>query len=89
MSTFSVLAKDFLSGLAGFKLVSVTSNDSTQTADDFVGWTIGTPDTKGKLRAETSGRGRERAYSLTDEASDRAGNTERTMATVLVPGRWW
>ena len=58
----------------------------TQTPDGIAGWTIGTPDTKGKLRAERSRRGPERVYYLTYEVTDRAGNTARAIATVLVPG---
>jgi len=86
----SMLATDFLSGSEGFRLVSVVSSDPKQTPDDIVGWTIGTADTEGRLRAESAGRGQERFYFLTYEAVDRAGNTARAMATVLVPNlRWW
>ena len=47
-------------------------------------------DTEGRLRAESAGRGQERFYFLTYEAVDRAGNTARATATVLVPNlRWW
>jgi hypothetical protein len=50
---------------------------------------VGTADTEGRLRAESAGRGHERLYWLTYEAVDRAGNTARTTATVLVPNRGW
>ena len=86
----SVFAKDFLSGSEGFRLVSVVSNDPKQTPDDIVDWTVGTDDTEDRLRAEGAGRGRDRLYVLTYEAVDRAGNTARATATVLVPNpRWW
>lgn len=78
---------DLLSGAEGFKLVSIASGDPSQTPDDIAGWTPGTPDRKGQLRAERSDRGRERIYCITYEAVDRAGNTARATATVVVPDR--
>ena len=51
---------------------------------------VGTADTKGRLRAESAGGRHERLYLITHEAVDRAGNTARTTATVVVPNlRWW
>jgi uncharacterized repeat protein (TIGR01451 family) len=78
----SVVMKDFLSGTDGFKLVSVVSSDPAP-AGDIVGWTVGTADTKGQLRAARTAFGR--LYVLTYEVADRAGNTTHAVAIVLVP----
>jgi len=77
------------SGPAGFTLVSVTSNqaDSALGKDDvpndIQGWTTGTNDTSGQLRAERYGA--ERLYTLTYQGKDLAGNTRECQATVRVP----
>ena len=55
----NVFVVDFLSGSDRFKLMSVVSNDPGQTPDDIAGWTAGTPDTTGQLRAQPAGRGRD------------------------------
>ena len=78
----SVVMKDVLSGSDGFKLVSVVSSDSAPPGDT-VGWTMGTFHTRGQLRAARTAFGR--IYVLTYEAVDRAGNTARAVALVLVP----
>ena len=75
---------DLLSGSNGFRLLSVTSSEPA-SADDMQGWSIGTADTHGQLRAESSGKGIGRIYTLTYEALDDAGNRTTTTAAVLVP----
>ncbi len=80
-----------MSNLSVFKLTSVTSNEPDNglgdgdTANDIQGWAIGTPDTKGKLRAERSGRGNGRIYTLTYTGQNAAGNSAKCSATVTVP----
>lgn len=89
--TASVTGTDGQSGVAGFSLVSVTSSEPDDglgdgdTPDDIQGWTLGTPDTNGQLRAERSGRGSGRAYTLTYRGFDNAGNSTSCVATVKVP----
>jgi hypothetical protein len=69
------------SGAAGFVLASVTSSELEDgtgdgaTTDDIVGFDLGTPDTHGSLRAERSGNGPGRTYTLTYHGADTAGNT--------------
>ena len=73
----------------GFTLVSVTSNqkDSGLAKDDvpndIQGWTTGTDDTSGQLRAERYGS--DRIYTLIYQGKDKAGNTKNCQATVRVP----
>jgi hypothetical protein len=76
-------------GANGFKLVSVTSSQpdsglgEDDAPNDVQGWTTGTADTIGQLRAERYGTSR--TYTLTYEGSDHAGNTAQCVATVAVP----
>jgi uncharacterized repeat protein (TIGR01451 family) len=76
-----VHVRDALSGADGFTLVSVESSDPDDgrdgrgTDNDIQGWTPGTPDTHGKLRAELSSHARRRVYTLTYRGIDRAGNS--------------
>ena len=87
----SVAVGDALSSPAGFSLVSVTSSEPDNglgdgdTALDVQGFAVGTPDTRGQLRAERSGTGRGRAYTLTYEGLDTAGNSARCALPVVVP----
>jgi hypothetical protein len=86
-----VAMTDALSGSAGFSLVSTTSSEPDNglgdgdTTNDIQAFTIGTPDTAGSLRAERSGRGLGRTYSLTYEGLDTAGNAARCAPVVTVP----
>lgn len=73
-----VVVEDAGSGPAGSELRSVTHGDDT------AGWTIGTPDTAGLLRAERGG-GSTRTYTLSYRGLDRAGNTADCAAVVVVP----
>jgi hypothetical protein len=86
--TVTVGVTDPGSGTGGFTLLSVTSNaphDEGLLGPDIVGWTVGTPDTSGKLRAEPNLFGPDRVYSLTYQGSDVAGNHTTCTATVTVP----
>lgn len=89
--TVAVVVTDSGSGPAGFKLVSATSSEPDNglgdgdTAGDIQGWTTGTADTSGMLRAERSGAGTGRVYTLTYEGADAAGNTATCSTTVTVP----
>jgi len=72
-----------------FTLVSVTSNQADSglgigdVPDDRQGWTNGTADLSGQLRAERYGG--TRTYTLTYRGYDVAGNTKDCSATVTVP----
>jgi hypothetical protein len=87
--TASVSVTDGGSGADGFTLVSVTSDqrDSGLARDDVAGdikgWTTGTNDTTGQVRAERYGG--TRTYTLTYQGKDLAGNTKNCSATVTVP----
>lgn len=89
--TTTVEVTDDLSGADGFTLTGVASSEPDNglgdgdTAGDIRGWVMGTPDTAGMLRAERSGAGSGRTYTISYEARDLAGNTEACTATVAVP----
>ncbi|MBI2223042.1 MAG: hypothetical protein HYU53_17775 [Acidobacteria bacterium] len=83
---------DVTSGSAGFALAGVGSSEADNagadgnTAGDIQGFVIGTPDTGGFVRAERSGTGGGRVYSLMYEGRDLAGNVAScTAATAHVP----
>jgi hypothetical protein len=77
------------SGPDGFTLVSVTSNQADSglgagdVPNDIQGWSIGTADTSGQVRAERYRT--DRIYTLTYRGKDVAGNTKTCQATVRVP----
>jgi hypothetical protein len=87
----TVKTSDNLSGVAGFKLLAVTSSEPAQTSGsgntdpDIQDWQIGTPGVSGLLRAERSGSGNGRTYTITYQAQDVAGNAANCRTTVLVP----
>lgn len=89
--TTAVTVEDAESGPAGFTLISVASDEPDDglgdgdTADDIQGWMTGTADTEGLLRAERSGLGTGRVYTLTYEGADAAGNSAQCSTTVTVP----
>ncbi|MNP23332.1 Endo-1,4-beta-xylanase A precursor [compost metagenome] len=84
-------ATDAGSGLASIKLVSITSNESDNglgdgdKPNDIQGADIGTADQEFQLRAERSGKGNGRIYTITYEATDKAGNKTTANTTVQVP----
>jgi hypothetical protein len=81
--TATVSFGDDGAGATDYRLVSVTSNESTD-AGDIAGFDIGTPDVTGELRATRLGTGTGRVYTLTYEGSDAAGNTATCTIDVTV-----
>jgi hypothetical protein len=73
------------------RLVSIVSNEDEDgrgdgsTSPDIQGAEFGTDDRSFQLRAERSGRGDGRVYTVTYEAEDLRGNITRQEATVTVP----
>ncbi len=73
------------------RLVSITSSEPDNglgdgdTANDIQGADLGTDDRQFFLRAERSGAGTGRTYTVTYEASDAAGNTTTVTAQVVAP----
>jgi hypothetical protein len=82
--TLSAQIDDSGSGPAGYELVSVTTSEG-HASSEARGFTLGTPDTAGELRAARFGSGSGRVYTLTYRAADGAGNTATCSATVTVP----
>jgi serine protease len=86
--TVSVSASDD-SGSVTVTLLSVTSSqpdsglDRDDVPNDIQGWTTGTDDRSGFLRAERFMRAR--TYTLTYQAADPSGNTATCRTTVSVP----
>ena len=85
--TATVVAVDICDSDPEIRLISVTSNEPDNglgdgdTANDIVivdDFTI-------QLRAERSGLGDGRVYTITYEAEDDSGNTTQEQATVTVP----
>jgi hypothetical protein len=88
--TTTVAVDGGASGAAGAVLTQAASSEPDDglgdgdTADDLQGWEIGTADTTGRLRAERSGTGAGRVYTLTYTGADGAGNTSTCAVTVKV-----
>lgn len=88
--TTTVTVDDATSGPAGFALRSATSSEPDDgsgdgdTAGDIQDFDTGQADTSGQLRAERSGDGDGRTYTLTYEGADVAGNHATCAATVVV-----
>ncbi|MCY9695120.1 OmpL47-type beta-barrel domain-containing protein [Paenibacillus alginolyticus] len=86
----SVYADDSLSGIASVVLTSITSSepdsglDEGEFPNDIQGAEIGTLDTQFNLRAERSGNGNGRIYTIRYTAIDLAGNKTNTETTVTV-----
>jgi hypothetical protein len=82
---------DSTSGPDGFTLTSVRSSEPDNglgdgdQANDIQGFVPGTASISGKLRAERSGTGLGRTYTLTYRAMDQAGNTASCTGLVRVP----
>lgn len=81
----SVNVTDWLSGPAGFNLVSVTSSEPDSGLGDIQGFIVGTPSTSGQLRSQRLGSGSGRTYSFTYSGADKAGNLASCTTTVSVP----
>jgi alpha-tubulin suppressor-like RCC1 family protein len=88
--TVDMSVDDAGSGPGGFALLSAASDQadratgSRRHAGDVQGWTSGTADVAGLLRAETSGDAI-RHYTLRYRGFDRAGNASDCTTTVTVP----
>jgi endo-1,4-beta-xylanase len=73
------------------RLVSIASNESASapgsgsTSPDVQGAAFGTDDRQFQLRAERSGQGSGRIYTITYEATDASGNATSGTVTVTVP----
>lgn len=86
-----VTAEDNLDPDPEIRLLGVTSNEGENalgdgnTSDDIQGIEPGTDDRQFLLRAERSGLGTGRIYTITYEARDDAGNAAQATATVTVP----
>jgi hypothetical protein len=74
-----------------FQLISIVSNEPDNglgdgdTANDIQGTSYGTADTQFQLRAERSGGGAGRRYTITYRAFDHTGNTTDAVVVVRVP----
>lgn len=73
------------------RLVSITSSEPDNglgdgdTPDDVQGAELGTDDRSFFLRAERSGTGVDRVYTVTYQATDAAGNTTTVITKVIAP----
>jgi len=89
--TASITVQDTCDPSPTVRLVSITSNEADNglgdgdTSADIQGTAFGTDDRTFLLRAERSGPGGGRVYTVTYEASDHSGNTTLRKATVTVP----
>jgi hypothetical protein len=89
--TTAVTVDDAGSGADGFVLTSATSSEPDaglgdgDTANDVQGFAVGTASIAGQLRAERSGTGSGRAYTLRYVGRDAAGNEAACAAIVTVP----
>ncbi|MDM5329878.1 VWA domain-containing protein [Neobacillus sp. CF12] len=84
-------ANDLGSGIKSIQLVSITSNEDENglgdgnTKPDYADAEFGTDDRAFKLRAERSGLGEDRVYTITYKVEDEACNETIATATVTVP----
>jgi hypothetical protein len=89
--TITVTTGDVCDPTPAITLVSITSNEaadatgSGNTSPDVRGAAFGTDDRQFELRAERSGSGSGRVYTITYEARDRSGNVTTRRVTVTVP----
>ncbi|MEV4202197.1 hypothetical protein [Micromonospora globbae] len=79
--TVDVDLPDGVLGPNAFALTAVSGGD----AADVSGFTTGTPDTAGRLRAERAGNGGDRVYTLTYAGHDEIGRPVGCTVTVTVP----
>jgi D-alanyl-D-alanine carboxypeptidase len=89
--TFNVEVVDICDPDPTFQLISVMSDEPDDgkgdghTSDDIADAELGTPDTSILLRAERSGKGVGRTYTIVYEASDVSNNTAEAIVLVFVP----
>ncbi len=67
------------------RLVSITCDDACDPVGDVVGAALNTDDRSFQLRAERTGGGSGRTYTITYSAKDAAGNTTIKTVTAKVP----
>ena len=89
--TIAVTSTDVCDTNPAIRLVSITSNEtpdakgSGNTSPDVRGAAFGTDDRQFEVRAERSGAGTGRIYTITYEAEDHSGNKTTRTVTVTVP----
>jgi hypothetical protein len=89
--TVEVVTSDICDASPAIRLISITSNESANgsgdgnTSPDVQGALIGQDDRAFQLRAERSGNGSGRIYTILYEAMDDSGNATTRQATVTVP----
>ena len=89
--TATLAASDVCDAAPAVQLLSITSNEADNglgdgdTANDIQNAVPGTDDRSFSLRAERSGGGSGRVYTITYRATDASGNTTDAHATVVVP----
>ncbi len=87
----SISVSDNCDPNARVRLLAITSNEADNglgdgdTTNDIRSAVLGTDDRTFQLRAERSGKGAGRVYTVTYEAADASGNTTTKQATVSVP----
>ena len=67
------------------RLEAITCDDQCVAADDIIGGVLGTDDREFELRAERTGEGEGRTYTITYSATDALGNRALATTTVVVP----
>ena len=86
----NVTSQDNTPGSLSVVLTSITSNEPDNglgdgdTANDIQGASFGTLDTDFQLRAERSGKGNGRIYTITYTITDAAGNQSTAVTTAIV-----
>jgi hypothetical protein len=80
----AVYSSDATSGVASVVLTSITSDEPDSGQGDIQA-NIGSTDTTFSLRAERSGKGTGRVYTITYTVTDKAGNKTVTPVIVTVP----
>jgi hypothetical protein len=86
-----LIVGDVCDGSLTVRLISITSNEPDtargdgNTVNDIQGADFGTDDREFQLRAERSGRGSGRVYTITYEVEDASGNATVRQAMVVVP----
>ena len=83
--TITISLHDGIDTAPAVSLESVSCNDGCSPSQDIVGAAVGSDDRSISLRANPSGSGTGRTYSLTYKASDATGNVVRRTVQVVVP----